>query len=116
MVVVLDTVKETTTVTVQQNDVGDTLRMITITDRTRASTRDRYHDVQEKVLIRTDTIYVERESEKQVTVAVGPNTEIAPDGTVTKKINRLAQTLKWVFLTLIALSVFIIVFRIFIKR
>ena len=116
VVTVMDTVKEVTTIIVRENEVGDTLRMTTVTDRTRASTKDRYHDVKEKVLIKTDTVYVEKQSDKQTVVAADPNVEIDKDGNVTRKVNRISQTLKWVFFVLIALSVFIIVFRIFIKR
>ncbi len=110
MVVVFDTIREVTTITICENEVGDTLRSTTITDRTRASLRDHYHDVKEKVLVKTDTIYIEKEVDKQVTVA-GPNTEIAPDGTITRHVNRLAQTLKWVFFVIAALAVLLIVLK-----
>ena len=108
---VMDTVKEVTTITVRESESGDTLRMTTITDRTRASTKDRYHDVQEKVIVCTDTIYVERQSDKQVAVA-GPNVEIDKDGNVTKKVNPVAQTLKWLFFTITALVILFIVIKI----
>ena len=109
-VVILDTVKEVTTITVRESETGDTLRMTTVTDRTRASTKDRYHDVKEKVLIRTDTVYVERQADKQVAIA-GPNTEIAPDGTITRHVNRLAQTLKWVFFAALAIAVLLLILK-----
>lgn len=112
MVVVLDTVKEITTVTVQQNEVGDTLRMITITDRTRASTRDRYHDVQEKILVKTDTVYVEKQSESSNVAVVGSSTEVLPDGSVRQK----GVILKWIFWILLILTVLILVVRIFVFR
>lgn len=112
MVVVLDTVKEITTVTVQQNEVGDTLRMITITDRTRASTRDRYHDVQEKILVKTDTVYVEKQSESAATVVAGSTTEVLPDGAIRQK----GVILKWIFFILLALVALIIALRIFVFR
>jgi len=109
-VVILDTVKEVTTITVRESETGDTLRMVTVTDRTRASTKDRYHDVKEKVLIRTDTVYIEKEIDKQIAVA-GPNVEIDEQGNVTKHVNRVAQTLKWVFFVLAALAVLLIVLK-----
>lgn len=111
VVTVMDTVKEVTTITVRESESGDTLRMTTITDRTRASTKDRYHDVQEKVIVCTDTIYVERQSDKQVAVA-GPNVEIDKDGNVTKKVNPVAQTLKLLFFTITALVILFIVIKI----
>ena len=116
VVTVMDTVKEVTTIIVRENEVGDTLRMTTVTDRTRASTKDRYHDVKEKVLIKTDTVYVEKQSDKQTVVAADPNVEIDKDGNVTRKVNRTAQTLKWVFFAVISITILIIVFRVFLKR
>lgn len=110
VVIVLDTLKEVTTITVRENEVGDTLRVTTITDRTRASTRDRYHDVQEKILVKTDTVYVEKQSESASTVVAGSSTEIRPDGTIRQK----GVILKWIFWILLILTVLIIVVRIFI--
>ena len=107
----MDTILEVTTITVRENEVGDTLRMTTVTDRTRASTRDRYHDVQEKVIVRTDTVYLERQADKQVAVVAGSNVEIDKEGNVTKRINRIAQTLKWVFFTLLSLTALIIILK-----
>ena len=37
---VLDTLKEVTTITIDRNDKGDTLKVVQITDRTRARNRD----------------------------------------------------------------------------
>ena len=47
---------------------------------------------------------------------VGPNVEIDKDGNVTKKVNRVAQTLKWLFLTLVAVIAIIILIRIKLRR
>ena len=112
MVVVLDTVKEVSTVTIRESESGDTLRITTVTDRTRASLRDRYHDVQEKVLVKTDTVYIQKESDKQF-VAAGPNVEIDKDGNVTKHVNRTAQTLKWVFFATFAIAVLLVVLKLY---
>ena len=64
--VVLDTLKEITTITVDRNDKGDTLRLTQITDRTRASARDRFKDIEVKEVVRTDTVYVERRDSVRV--------------------------------------------------
>lgn len=111
VVIVLDTLKEVTTITVRENEVGDTLRVTTVTDRTRASTRDRYHDVQEKVLVRTDTVYVEKQSETASTVVAGSTTEVLPDGTIRPR----GVILKWICFILVAIIVLIITIKIFIK-
>jgi hypothetical protein len=55
-----DTLKEVTTVTVQLNETGDTVKMSTVTDRTRASDRSQLRDKSEKIIVRVDTVYVER--------------------------------------------------------
>ena len=121
VVTVFDTITITKTITVvlrqaqEPNEPDDTLRVTQITDKTKATTRDRYHDVQEKVVVKTDTVYVEREAEKTV-AAVGPNTEIDKDGNVTKRVNRFAQSLKWLFLTLVAVIAIIILMRIKLRR
>ena len=46
----------------------------------------------------------------------GPNVEIDKDGNVTKRVNRVAQTLKWLFLTLVAVIALIILIRIKLRR
>ena len=99
-VVILDTVKEVTTITVRESETGDTLRMTTVTDRTRASTKDRYHDVQEKVIIKTDTVYIEKEIEKQISVTGNsqPN---------------YIKFLKWLFFLIISLTLFLLVLKLY---
>ena len=104
VVVVLDTLKEITTVTLRESETGDTLRITTVTDRIRASTRDRYHDVKEKVIVRTDTVYVEKQVQNAVAVA-GSATEITPDGIIRPR----GVILKWVFFILLAAIVLLII-------
>ena len=104
VVVVLDTLKETTTVTLRESETGDTLRVTTVTDRIRASTRDRYHDVKEKVIVRTDTVYVEKQVQNAVAVA-GSSTEITPDGIIRPR----GVILKWIFFILLAAIVLLII-------
>ncbi|MBO4487781.1 MAG: hypothetical protein J5729_05410 [Bacteroidaceae bacterium] len=110
-VVILDTVKEVTTITVRESETGDTLRMTTVTDRTRASTKDRYHDVKEKVIVRTDTVYVEKELDKRVAVAASPGTTIDAEGNIRPQPSYI-RLLKWLFLTIVALTVLIILLKI----
>lgn len=104
VVVVLDTLKEITTVTLRESETGDTLRVTTVTDRIRASTRDRYHDVQEMVIVRTDTVYVEKQVQNAVAVA-GTSTEITPDGIIRPR----GVILKWIFFILLAVIVLLII-------
>lgn len=110
-----DTLREVTTITVQLNDTGDTLKISTVTDRERIRSMSDVRSKKEDVYVRTDTVYIEKEADKTVAV-VGPGTEIDEQGNVTKKVNRVAQTLKWLFLTLVAVIAIIILIRIKLRR
>ena len=57
---VRDTIVETTTITVDRNEVGDTLFRSVVTDRTRAASRDHIAAYKTKTVIKMDTVYVER--------------------------------------------------------
>ena len=59
-VVVMDTVKEVTTITVDRNEAGDTIRMATATDRLRGRSRDAIAVQKTKVEVRVDTVYIEK--------------------------------------------------------
>lgn len=89
--------------------------MTTVTDRERIRSMSDVRSKKEDVYVRTDTVYIEREAEKTVAV-VGPNVEIDKDGNVTKRVNRVAQTLKWLFQTLVAVIALIILIRIKLRR
>ena len=115
VVTVFDTITITKTITIRESESGDTLRVSTVTERDHVRDRSQLKVKSEKLKVETDTVYIEREADKTV-AAVGPNTEIDKDGNVTKRVNRFAQSLKWLFLTLIALTALIIVIRIFLKR
>ena len=96
MIAERDTLKEVTTVTVQLNETGDTVKVSTVTDRTRASSRDRVRDVAIKVVERTDTVYVE----KRDSVYVQTNTGLTND---TKKKPGFLTYVKWIFWIIIGL-------------
>lgn len=117
MVSVMDTIKETTTVTVvlrqslEPTAPDDTLRVTTVTDRTRASSRDRYHDVQEKLLVKTDTVYVERSAD--TTALIAGLTRDPPKDTPARNTTRI---LRWICFILFALVALIVAARIFVFR
>ena len=121
VVTVFDTITITKTITVvlrqaqEPNEQDDTLRVTQITDKTRSRDRSQLRVKSEKLKVETDTVYIEREADKTV-AAVGPNTEIDKDGNVTKRVNRFAQSLKWLFLTLVAVIAIIILMRIKLRR
>ena len=111
VVTIRDTIKEVTTIVVQTNQAGDTLRVAQVTDRTRASNRDHVREVQQKLIVKADTVYIEKQSDHQNLVAADPNVEIDKDGNVTRRVNRISQTLKWVFFVLAALAMLLIVLK-----
>lgn len=55
-----DTLREVTTITIDRNDKGDTLKVVQITDLTRARSRDNVVAQKVKTEVRVDTVYVER--------------------------------------------------------
>lgn len=99
-VAVSDSVTITKTITIRENEQGDTIRMTTVTDRTRIRDRERAKDVEVKVVEKHDTVFVQKTDSVLVS-----NTNL------TNGMNRaspVVQTLKWVFWIIIALAGLII--------
>ena len=115
VVEVHDTVRETTTITVQLDTAGDTVRLLQVTERNTIRNSDRIREHTERTLELKDTLSVEKQTDRSVAVA-GPNVEIDKNGNVTKRVNRFAQSLKWLFLTLVAIIAIIILIRIKLRR
>lgn len=102
---VLDTLKEVTTITIRTNEVGDTMKVVQVTERDRIKNRDRVLDNHEKVVIRTDTVFIE----KRDSVFVQTNT----DGTNrTEKGSTIVTSLKWMFWIIVAVIALIIVIKV----
>ena len=115
VVEVHDTVRETTTITVQLDTAGDTVRLLQVTERNTIRNSDRIREHTERTLELKDTLTVEKQTDRSVAVA-GPNVEIDKNGNVTKRVNRFAQSLKWLFLTLVAIIAIIILMKIKLRR
>ena len=115
VVTVFDTITITKTITIRENESGDTLRVSTVTERDHVRDRSQLKVKSEKLKVETDTVYVERDSLRLTAYSL-PGTEIDEQGNVTKKVNRFAQSLKWVFLTLVAVIVIIFLMRIKLRR
>ena len=101
-VVERDTLREVTTITVQTNERGDTVKVVQVTDLTRARNRDTTTDRQEKTVTRTDTVFIERRDSTAVSTTTVTNQK---EGFWT----RLRSTLKWALAVVVALTVFYIV-------
>ena len=59
MVAVHDTIVETTTITVDRNETGDTVRVSTVTDRDRVRDRTGFKVHDSRVTVKRDTVYVD---------------------------------------------------------
>ena len=53
-----DTIREVTTITIRQNEAGDTLKVTQITDRDCIRDRSQLRDKSEKLIVKTDTVYI----------------------------------------------------------
>lgn len=102
MVVERDTLKEVTVITVQTNERGDTVKVVQVTDLTRARNRDTTTDRQEKTVTKTDTVFIERRDSTAVSATTVTDQK---EGFWTK----LRSTLKWALALVVALTVFYIV-------
>ena len=105
VVEVHDTIMETTTITVDRNDNGDTVRISTVTDRLRGRSRDAIAVQRTKTEVKVDTVYVE----KRDSVLVQTNTNLA---NTTNKPSGFILALKWIFRILICVIVLVIVFKV----
>ena len=97
-----DSLVEVTTITIDRNDAGDTVKVVQITDRTRARDRDRIATQTTKTVVKTDTVYVER---RDSVVTNGKDGGGQSGGTA------LHSTLKLIFLIVISLIVLVIVLK-----
>lgn len=105
MVFVRDTLRETTVITVDRNETGDTLFMSVVTDRNRIQDRAAVRDKEEKVIVRTDTVYVEKRD------SVFVSTTDRTNSTDAKKTSGLVSALRWIFWIIVALGGFVIIIR-----
>ena len=106
VVAIRDTVREVTTIHIQTNEAGDTVKVTTVTDRLRSRDCDAIAMQKTKTEIRVDTVYVERRDSVMVQGSGfkvnGEKARASPG----------VQTLKWVFWIIIGLIGLVIVMKI----
>ena len=102
-----DTLREVTTITIDRNDKGDTLKVVQITDRTRARNRDNVVAQKVKVIERIDTVYIQKDSVNVEDKKIGLSA--SADGG-SKKSGFLTYV-KWIFALVCAVVVLILVIR-----
>lgn len=99
-----DTLIEVTTITIDRNEAGDTLKTSVVMDRTRARAMSDVRSKKEEVRVRVDTVYV----------AVRDSVVELRNYGATESGNRTSafvSALKWVFAVIIALCVLLIILR-----
>ena len=104
MVAIHDTVMVTKTITITKNEVGDTTFTSIVTDRDRTRDRVAVRDKEEKLVVRTDTVYIERRDSTFVKTTTGGEDKSTWGG-------RFRSTLKWIFWIIIAITVLIIILK-----
>ena len=105
MVAVHDTIVETTTIVVRENEQGDTLRMSVVRDRDRVRSMSDVRSKKEEVGVVRDTVYVERRDSVVVDRGQVRGDSYQSGGTA------LHRTLKWVFWIIVGLSALIIIVK-----
>ena len=108
-VAVHDTLQEVTTITIQTNDRGDTLKVAQITDRSRLRERSDIRHRSSDVRVRIDTVYIERRDSTSVSssrfqVSGGEDKDTWGD--------RFRSTLKWIFAVICAIIGLIITVKV----
>ncbi len=106
--VVHDTIREVTTITIRQNEAGDTLKVTQITDRDRIRSKVDVRSKKEVVRVERDTVYIER---RDSVLVQGSRTQVSGDS-LNPRPSTLILTLKWIFALICAIVVLIIVVRI----
>lgn len=99
-----DTLVETTTITIDRNEVGDTLKVVQVTDRERVRSMADVRSKKKEVRVVRDTVYV----------AVRDSTDVRNYGATESQSGGTAlnRTLKWVFWIVVAVIVLIVVIKV----
>lgn len=104
--VVHDTIREVTTITIRQNEAGDTLKVTQITDRDRIRSKADVRSKKEVVRVERDTVYI------AVRDSVSSSRFQVSGDSLNPRPSTLILTLKWIFALICAIVVLIIVVRI----
>lgn len=105
MVAVHDTIVETTTIVVRENEQGDTVQMSVVRDRDRVRSMYDVRSKMEEVRVVRDTVYVERRDSVLVDREQVTGDSNQSGGTA------LHRTRRWVFWIIVGLSALIIIVK-----
>ena len=101
---VFDTLCEVTTIIIRENENGDTMKWVQVTDRTRVSDRAAVRDYSAKTVIRTDTVFVVRRD----SIVEGPRLTGRGSGGGGLAV---VSALRWVFGILVVVLVLVVVWK-----
>lgn len=104
VVEVHDTVMETTTIVVDRDEAGDTVRLSTVTERDRVRDRAQVKNQHERVVTKHDTVYIATRDSSYVQ---NTNNTNGTNGRATP----VVLTLKWVFWIIIAVIALIVTIK-----
>ena len=107
VVEVHDTVMETTTIVVDRNDAGDTLKLSTVTDRDRVRDRAQVKDQHERVVMKHDTVYIATRDSSFV-----QNTNYTNGTNPSTGSGRVVSALKWIFWILMCVIILVIIVKV----
>ena len=105
MVAVHDTIVETTTIIVRENEQGDTLRLSKVTERDRMRSMYDVRSKKEEVRVVRDTVYVAVRDSVRVDRGQVTGESYQSGGTA------LHRTLKWVFWIIVAVGGLILIVK-----
>lgn len=97
-----DTLREVTMVTVQMNELGDTVFRSIVTDKTRASDRSRSDRVTYRTEVRVDTVYIEKRDSSSIT---------RNNVNRTDRGSTIVTGLRWIFWIIFSFIILIIVLK-----
>lgn len=100
--VVHDTLREVTTITIRENEAGDTLKVVQITDRDRFRSKADVRSKKEIVRVERDTVYIERKDSVVVRDAAN----------ISHQTSSISHLLKWMFAVICAVGVLIMVVKV----
>ncbi len=100
MEAVRDTVVERTTVTIRENEQGDTVCVSTVTDRLRVRDHEAFGKKEMKTEVRVDTVFVERRDSVSIRSPTGDRQ------------SALQEILKWIFWIIVGLIVLAVIIKI----
>lgn len=121
VVAVHDTLREVTTITVQLGQAGDTVKVAQVTERDRFRDRAAVRDKEEKLIVRTDTVYVERRDSVLIQdsglTPQGRRPSVQDSGVQgAEKKSNFVSSLKWICFIILGLIALIITIKVCLRR